>query len=83
MFQHIEKDNKYEDWLKDAHNLDPPFDYFSFADYCKAGLGTTNVIFKSLLSNHFNKTKNNDALTMLKNFNVILKYIYTCYKTIF
>ncbi|KAI8066095.1 hypothetical protein BDF21DRAFT_427064 [Thamnidium elegans] len=52
MYKPSNLDSTYDEWLKHAHLLEPPFDYFSFADLVLRDNRITNVLYKGILTKH-------------------------------
>ncbi|KAG1054516.1 hypothetical protein G6F43_003482 [Rhizopus delemar] len=78
MFKNVKPDNAFENWCKTGYLLEPPYDYFSFAELCDQSKTVTNLYYLTLMNNlikeHptnqeaisalniFNKRRNNDSL---------------------
>lgn len=50
MYKPSKLDPAYDEWLKKAHSLVPPFDYFSFADLVLRDNRITNTLYTGILS---------------------------------
>ncbi|KAI9019452.1 hypothetical protein CLU79DRAFT_704973 [Phycomyces nitens] len=50
MYKRSNLDPTYDEWLQTAHLLDPPFDYFSFADLVSRDNRITNVLYMGILT---------------------------------
>lgn len=71
MFKHVKEDNVYEEWLKTAHLLNPPYDYCSFAELHNYNKSLTNIYYLTLMNQIVKeKPSNHDAISALKIFSV-------------
>ncbi|KAL0079575.1 hypothetical protein F4703DRAFT_1905901 [Phycomyces blakesleeanus] len=70
MYKHSNLGPNYNEWLKTAHLLDPPFDYFSFAELILKDKHVTNLIYKSILTEYVKKSNKylNEGVKSLKLF---------------
>ncbi|KAI9487796.1 MAG: hypothetical protein EXX96DRAFT_593747 [Benjaminiella poitrasii] len=54
MYNPSNLNSTYDKWLQNAHLLDPPFDYFSFADLVLKDNRITNILYVGILTKNMN-----------------------------
>jgi hypothetical protein len=66
----LNENNTYQIWLSGADKLDPPFDYFSFADFADISESVTNNSYSNLLYRALSKAKKSDAQIITNTVNI-------------
>ncbi|GAA5803617.1 hypothetical protein HPULCUR_009100 [Helicostylum pulchrum] len=72
MFNDITVNHGYQEWLKTAAILDPPYDYISFSDFDEQNVKVTNCLYLTVLHNTLGKANKKEKqliLNAIKSFN--------------
>lgn len=73
MFQESNLDGDYKSWVDSAHQLDPPYNYFLFADLINKDKNITNTVYHGLMLSLIESSNKflEERLSAIKRFEVI------------